>query len=135
MIRKVSKVDLKIVDHYLKVFHTTYEENEFRQCYLLELSNEIIGLIIYTILYERSELEYLYVDEKFRNKGYAFQLISWMITDCKKQFVKSITLEVNESNEGALALYRKACFKEIARRHHYYKDKDALVMERNLVVE
>ena len=103
-----------------------YELNKKSKVYVLE--DEIIAFISYKDLYERAELDYIFVKENERKKGIASILMKDMIDECKKNKVETIDLEVNSLNENAIRLYQKFDFKVIGKREKYYNGVDALLM-------
>lgn len=110
-------------------------QNEFTYYFVYEIDQKIAGMIEFVVLYERAEINYIYVDPIYRKQHIASQLLEYCFHECKKMGVENITLEVNEKNDAAIFLYKQNGFIEIARRRHYYKDEDAILMERNLVVK
>ncbi len=87
---------------------------------------EDIGFIGYSVYYERSEIDYLYVIEEYRNKGYASKLLEHVIN----KGLHNITLEVSEDNISAINLYKKFGFEIVSKREKYYNGKDAYLMLR-----
>jgi ribosomal-protein-alanine N-acetyltransferase len=73
----------------------------------------------------------LAVGERWRRQGIATALLNHILYMAEKKQLSRITLEVNEKNPAAIALYKKFGFQEIGRRAHYYhyNQADALVME------
>jgi ribosomal protein S18 acetylase RimI-like enzyme len=55
------------------------------------------------------------VKSSFRRIGIGARLLEEMISEAKKQGLRVITLQVNETNLPAIALYRKLGFKETGR--------------------
>ena len=68
------------------------------------------------------------VDKNYQHEGIGSKLIEYIIDTYKRR----ILLEVRESNTNAIKLYQKYEFKEINRRHKYYGDEDAIIMERSI---
>ncbi len=66
----------------------------------------------------------------FRRQGIARALISKVLDYCKSKGLIYVTLEVRESNSGAIALYESFGFKKIGKRTDYYQKplEDALIM-------
>ena len=88
-------------------------------------------MLIFSIYYDRAELDYIYVHSEFRKNGIASKLMEFMIKECNS--VQNITLEVNVNNEGATKLYKKFNFDIVATREKYYNNGDsAYLMERKL---
>ena len=93
--------------------------------------NEIKGFIIYSIIYDRCEIEYIGVSLDSRNKKIATKLIEYMIKDIENK-CKNITLEVNENNKAAIFLYNKFDFKIAAKRKFYYGNENGILMIKEL---
>ena len=68
------------------------------------------------------------VDKNYQREGIGSKLLESIIN----KYNLRILLEVRESNISALKLYEKFKFKEINRRHKYYGNEDAIVMERSI---
>jgi len=65
--------------------------------------------------------------EKFKNRGYAKQLLCYIIGLKEKN--QTVSLEVKSKNISAISLYKKLGFKTLNVRKKYYKDgDDALCM-------
>lgn len=108
------------------------EDNPFVRYYSYCSNNEFIGLISYSVMYERAELNYVYVKPDYRGTKVASLLIEDMFCKCRDSGVKSITLEVKESNIAAINLYKKIGFETISKRANYYHNEDGLLMEKVL---
>lgn len=129
MIRSINLKDIPLINILINdknYIVNEYELNKKAKVYIL--NNEIIAFISYKILYERAELDYIFVKENMRKKGIASELIKDMIDDCRLNKVESIDLEVNSLNKNARNLYEKFGFKEIGKREKYYDGIDALLM-------
>ena len=61
-------------------------------------------------------------------------MVQKAIAECEAAGVRTIFLEVRESNEGALRLYARAGFKENGRRAEYYREptEDALILQHTI---
>ena len=95
-------------------------------------NEEIVGFINYSIIYDRAELNYIYVSKEYRKKHVATKLMDYFINDAIISECKNITLEVNENNLQAVALYKKFNFDIATIRSGYYGSKDGLLMIRKL---
>jgi len=115
----------------VKDFNVDYlkQDNPFLKNYVFLDSNNVIGLISYSLIYDRIELEYIWVKEEYRKSGIASQMMDLMF----KENVKNITLEVRKSNVGAICLYKKYGFVIASLRHNYYGDEDAYLMIREMM--
>ena len=86
----------------------------------------IIGFLNYSIMYEKAEINMIYVLEEFRNRGVGSELLDYALKKCK--ICENVTLEVRKDNLSAIALYKKFEFKEVALREKYYGNVDGLLM-------
>lgn len=137
MIREITDNDRKkIYEIIKKEFKNNYlKDNPFTKWYIYELNNEIVGFINIDIIYEKAEIEYIYVVEKWRKNKIATKLLEKAEKDLINKRVSSITLEVNVNNFSAIKFYEKNEYKKINIRKHYYGNDDAYLMLKELVVE
>ena len=87
------------------------------------------GFLVARCLPEEWEIENVVVDENRRRQGIARSLIEELTSAADSADVRSIILEVRESNLAALGLYENIGFKEEGRRKGYYQSpaEDALL--------
>lgn len=106
------------------------EENPCAKLFVIEEENKIVGFIDYWITFENCQLSKIAVDLHERKKGYAKQLMDFMIKDAITQMCEIVSLEVRESNLTAQKLYESYGFLEVNRRKGYYSDNQetAIVM-------
>lgn len=137
MIREITDNDRKkIYEIIKKEFKNNYlKDNPFTKWYIYELNNEIVGFINIDIIYEKAEIEYIYVVEKWRKNKIATKLLEKAEKDLINKRVSTITLEVNINNFSAIKFYEKNEYKKINIRKHYYGNDDAYLMLKELVVE
>lgn len=140
MIRKMSIEDLDRIDEIEKEsFSSVYkkeqyeyelEDNPCAKLFVLEDENEIVGFIDYWITFDSCQLTKLAIANEYRGKGYAHELMEFMIEDAIKENCEAILLEVRESNVVAQNLYKAYDFLEINVRKGYYTDnkENAIVM-------
>lgn len=137
MLREATKEDSKIILSFLEKFgnkslnERTLFENPFIHYIVLE-EEETIGFLSYTHIYERCELEYIYVKDEYQNNGYAQILMDAFIEQAIKNKIESITLEVGVNNKKALSLYKKYKFEIISTREKYYGEENAYLLFRKL---
>ena len=103
-----------------------FNSNPFLHLFVYRIDNNIIGYLNFSIIYENAELNQIFVEENFRNKGLGSIIMSFFLNACNK--CNSITLEVRTDNLPAINLYKKYNFKKVAVRKNYYGDKDAYLM-------
>ena len=133
MIREFEQKDFIVVNKLLNTFNYKIDKESFNNDFLKVLIYEedfIKGILVYQYLYDRIEIDYIIVDNEYRNLGIATKLLNFI--EDKYKDIKNITLEVRESNKVAISFYKKNGFKEIAKRKNYYKDEDGILMIKNL---
>lgn len=115
----------------IEEFNVEYlkKENPFLKNYVYLENNQPIGLISYSLIYDRIELEYIWTSFEHRKKGIASKLMDKML----EEKVNNITLEVRTTNEGAINLYKKYNFKVVSTRKNYYGNEDAYLMIREMM--
>ena len=128
MIEEFNDKDLNIINSFLKPFdfniNSTSLNNDFM--HIITYKDSIIkGVLVYSLIYDRVEIDYIIVDEKYRNHGIATKLLNYVI---ENNNISNITLEVRESNVIAINFYEKNGFKKAAIRKNYYKNEDAILM-------
>ena len=101
--------------------------NAFNHILVYEIDNKIVAFLDYSKMYEKMEINYIYVLNEFRHNHIATKLLEYMINN--NEF-ENITLEVNVNNIGAINLYKKFNFEIVATREKYYNGVDAYLMER-----
>ncbi|MBP3920962.1 MAG: GNAT family N-acetyltransferase [Bacilli bacterium] len=116
----------------VKDFDISYllNENAFNNNFLYIIDNLPCGLISFSVIYDRIELNYIWVDNKFRNKGIASKMMDYM---CNIKKIINITLEVRVDNIAAINLYKKYGFKIVATRKKYYGNTDAFLMMKEMM--
>ncbi len=102
-------------------------------CQVLEQTNTLIGYGIMMISPEEAHLLTLGIAANWQKKGWGRKLLQHFIQLAQEENVKSIFLDVRESNLGAAQLYKQIGFQHIATRKGYYPAmcgrEDALVMQ------
>ena len=136
MIREIEEKDYALITEYYREFDENevkiFELDTFTKIYVYELDNKVVGFINYSIMYERAEINYIYVDKEYRKKDIASKLIEYMIDDCMTKRCDNITLEVSNQNQAGINLYKKYGFEEKAVRKNYYKNGDGILMMKEL---
>ena len=89
-----------------------------------------------TVLISLDEMQIINVatDPELRGRGYALAVMEKVIEESVSRGAISISLEVRESNEAAIALYKKLGFEICGLRKGFYKNpsESALVMIKKL---
>ena len=139
MIRKASVWDIPRInelgsllnDNFSSVNHLNdMLEDGLSIILVYEKDDKIIGFISATDLGETCDILSLVVDQKYRNKMVASNLIDYLISELSED-LKLITLEVASKNIPAINLYEKFGFEVVNVRRNYYPDgDDAYLMAR-----
>ena len=136
MIREIEEKDYAVITEYYREFDDNevdlFNLDTFTKIYVYELDNKVVGFINYSIMYERAEINYIYVDKEYRKNDIASKLINYMFDDCTKKRCNNITLEVSDKNQAGINLYKKYGFEEKAIRKNYYKNGDGILMMKEL---
>ena len=89
-----------------------------------------VGYLLAGFSPPEGELYRVAVLPEARRRGYGRRLLEAFFREAEKRDVYSLFLEVRESNEAAIALYRCAGFRPVFLRENYYREptEAALVM-------
>ena len=99
----------------------------------LLLSNLVIGICVFHVVFDEAQINFFVVKQKFRKKGFGSYLMSYLIKQCEKLNIKKLFLEVSENNDTAKKFYSSFDFSTVGIRRNYYKDgSDALLKEKKL---
>ena len=79
-----------------------------------------------------SDMMNLAVLPQYRRCGVGTELVRELISRLKDRQVHSLTLEVRQSNEEAIGLYKKMDFQQVGCRPNYYQNprEDALILRK-----
>ena len=95
--------------------------------------DKVLGYADYSLIYDRIELDNIYVNEENRGYGIGKKLMCFLVATAIDSHVVNITLEVRVSNEVARSLYKNFGFREVALRRFYYGDEDGILMEKQVM--
>jgi [ribosomal protein S18]-alanine N-acetyltransferase len=96
-----------------------------------------VGFVLARIAAGEAEILTLAVARSHRRAGLGWQLMDAVLRELHAARAEALFLEVDETNLGAIALYRRLGFHQVGKRPAYYKGADnrrtgALVMRRDL---
>lgn len=126
MIKEIVSSSIELKRFLLENKINIIDNDPFSKFIVCLENDEIIGFLSYSIIYERAEINYIFVLESYRGKKVASKMLDYIIKTCK--ICDNITLEVRKSNNIAISLYKKYGFKEVATRENYYNDEDGILM-------
>lgn len=124
MLKEVNDLDLV---NNLSDYKVSF--NQFNKVLGFFIDDTIVGFLDYSVIYDRLEVNYIFVKEKYRRQNIAYRLLSNIINNYDYE---NITLEVNINNIKAINLYKKLDFKIVAIRPNYYNGVDGCLMERRV---
>lgn len=112
-----------------KDFEYEVDSNAFSKILLLENETDTIGYADFWITFDSATICKIAIRKKYRNQGFATNLINKIVEICNENEVSTITLEVRHNNEPAINLYKKTGFVYITTKKKYYENgDDALYM-------
>lgn len=82
------------------------------------------GFVMSRTVLDEAEILTIAIAPEARGRGHAGPLLARHLDELSRRGVRRVLLEVEEGNAPALALYRKAGFREIGRRAGYYPKPD-----------
>lgn len=105
--KKQDKLFVMSIDKH--VTDIGYEKRVYTKTgYVMWEKDMPIGLMHYSVIWDNLPfLNLLFVDEKYRNKGFASQALAFWEEDMRQQGYK-MTLVSTQVDEGAQHLYRKS---------------------------
>ena len=126
-VQEVVQLGTMLNPNFLKLFHIE-NLNPNETIYIYKENNINKGFIHIQNGLDIIDLLNIIVKPEYQNQGIGSVLLKYII-DNKQD--KKIMLEVRSKNINAIKLYQKYNFKIINIRKNYYKDDDAIIMERN----
>jgi ribosomal-protein-alanine N-acetyltransferase len=139
VIRDMRPEDVPVVSEVDRVcFVLAWGEHTFKGeltspvCYyrVAELDGEVAGYIGSQMVMDEGHVTTFGVRPDLRRRGIGERLLADVLLHAIRSGCHRVTLEVRQSNESAIRLYRKYGFLPISRRPRYYTDnnEDAIVM-------
>ncbi len=131
MIQIVDNSEITKVQNLIRThFGNTIENDPFVHYLKYE---DWKGILSYSLIYDRLELNYIWVADLYRRQGIGEQLLCFLDTIAEEQKVSNISLEVECSNMPAISLYLKLGYKIVATREKYYQGKDGYLMVKEMI--
>lgn len=136
MIRKVISSDYDTLSKYYREFDENgvniFNKTPFSNVLVYEKDRKIVGFISYSVIYDRVEIDYIYVDKEYRGLNIGKEMMELCIEDAISRDCKNITLEVNANNKQGIGLYKKFGFETKTIRPKYYHGEDGFLMMKEL---
>lgn len=97
------------------------------------LGKTVVGYIVFWVITDESHVANLAVHPDYRRQNIGDIILKFAIHFSRSKGARLITLEVNEKNIAAIALYGKNEFKQVGKRIKYYENRDdAFILTRSL---
>ena len=133
MIKEYDSYPQDTVDNFTyELTKKEFSTNPYLKIITYVEKDKIIGFLLYSLIYDRIEIEQFEVITKERRKGIGDKLLKYLIEKYQDTDIKNITLEVKEDNIVAINLYEKYGFKNVSTREKYYDGINGLLMEKTL---
>ncbi len=133
MIKEYDSYPQDTVDNFTyELTKKEFSTNPYLKIITYVEKDKIIGFLLYSLIYDRIEIEQFEVITKERRKGIGDKLLKYLIEKYQDTDIKNITLEVKEDNIVAINLYKKYGFKKVSTREKYYDGINGLLMEKTL---
>ena len=134
MIEEYDTYPQKTVDNFTyKLTEKEFSTNPYLKIITYVEKDKIIGFLLYSLIYDRIEIEQFEIEKEERGKGIGDKLLKYLIEKYKNHNIKNITLEVREDNLVAINLYKKYGFKTVALRKKYYNAINGILMENKIL--
>ena len=131
MLRELKIEDIEEANLLLSEFNYQIKKEFFNNIFfksLIYYDDGIKGIMVYDLLYDRIEIEYIIVDTQYRKRGIGTLLLN----EIEQKGIKNITLEVRESNKVAIEFYKKNGYRIEAIRKNYYGSENGYLMLKEL---
>ena len=103
----IEQVDnLKEIEPLLQTYFNSYKTNDPYEKVIIYSKEKIIGILSYSIIYERGEINYIVTIPGYRNQGIGRALLKSALEDIKDSGCTAVSLVVEETNESAIQLYK-----------------------------
>lgn len=123
----------KDIDFEIPYDISLYKENPYIKYLFYFVDNKVIAYLVYEDIYDRFEIDFIFVDNKYRRRGIASDLLGELFKIGKIKKIVNVTLEVRKDNYSAISLYSKHGFASRAVRAKYYNGIDGILMEKELM--
>ncbi len=103
-------------------FYFEVNDNPAARCWAAESQGKIIGMVVAWFIVDEIHIATIATHPDFRRQKVGEALLAHTLRRAKEEGALTSFLEVRESNEAALRMYRKFGYMETGRREKYYAD-------------
>ena len=108
MIKEYDSYPQDTVDNFTyKLTEKEFSTNPYLKIITYMENDKIIAFLLYSLIYDRIEIEQFEVSIEKRRKGIGNKLIKYLIEKYENTNIKNITLEVKEDNIAAIKFISK----------------------------
>lgn len=130
MIKEYNSYPQISVDNFIyKMKKEEFIQDPFLKLLTYEEENIVKGILLYSEIYDRIEINQIEVIPIYQNRHIASSLMQYLIDQAKNKKIINITLEIKCDNYKAINLYQKYNFEKQAVRKKYYNGMDGILME------
>ena len=143
LVRKMIHADLEQVIEIDQVsfslpwpkrsFQYELDENFTSRCWVADVDGRIAAMMVGWMIIDELHVATIATHPDYRGQGIGKKVLVHALLAARKEGVIRAFLEVRQTNETALNMYRSLGFVEDGRRKEYYKDnnEDAILMSLN----
>lgn len=143
LIRKMIHADLEQVIEIDQIsfslpwpkrsFQYELDENFTSRCWVADVDGRIAAMMVGWMIIDELHVATIATHPDYRGQGIGKKVLVHALLAARKEGVIRAFLEVRQTNETALNMYRSLGFVEDGRRKEYYKDnnEDAILMSLN----
>jgi ribosomal-protein-alanine N-acetyltransferase len=108
----------------------SYVCSEDGMCFVATEGGSVVAYLVGRLIAPEGEIYRIAVDERFRQRGIGYRLLSFSMKTERGRGLETVFLEVRKSNIPARKLYRAYGFREIGERKNYYRNptENAILM-------
>jgi ribosomal-protein-alanine N-acetyltransferase len=103
-------------------FHFEVTDNPASRCWIVEQDDKVIAMMVAWLIVDEIHIASIATHPDFRKQGIGEHLLAHTLQFAKEEGALTSFLEVRESNDAALNMYRKFGYVESGRREGYYAD-------------
>ena len=103
-------------------FYFEVTDNAASRCWVAEQNDKVIAMMVAWFIVDEIHIASIATHPDFRKQGVGEDLLAHTLQFAQAEGALTSFLEVRESNESALNMYRKFGYVESGRRENYYAD-------------
>ena len=135
-LKEITDIEESLIETPWRLEDFDYElnQNPFAHLFVLKDQQQIFGYVDLWIMYEQAQISTIGVRRDKQSQGFGQQLLSYAMKIAEQSGVEVMSLEVRQSNQHAIALYKKNGFQIQSIRKNYYQDnhEDAYLMVKEM---